>query len=117
MLRLHGLEHVFLCFVVHPVPLRHGKRATIRMALIKVMLAETKVFDCAFSDIPRTAMYEYEIHISQAEGSPSLICAEVQLCDQAAIKSARKMAQGRPFEVWRGSDCIFELQSQSRITP
>jgi hypothetical protein len=52
------------------------------------------------------SMHEYEIRILQAGDSPSLITAEIHLSDTAAIRSARKMARGRPFEVWRGVECI-----------
>jgi hypothetical protein len=51
-------------------------------------------------------MHEYEIRILHDDGTPALICEEVQLNDQAAIRSASRMALGRPFEVWRGLDCI-----------
>ena len=47
-------------------------------------------------------MHEYEIHVLHTEGCPALITSEIQLCDAAAMRSARKMAEGRPFEVWRG---------------
>jgi len=52
------------------------------------------------------SMPEYEILILRDEGSPSTITAETQLSDKAAIKSARRMARGRQFEVWRGPECI-----------
>ena len=54
-------------------------------------------------------MHEYEIRVFQAKGAPAIITSEVQLSDQAALRSARKMADGRPFEVWRGLECITGL--------
>ena len=51
-------------------------------------------------------MHEYEVRIFQV-GSPVIISAEIQLNDNAAIRSARKHAKGRKFEVWRGLTCIF----------
>jgi hypothetical protein len=51
-------------------------------------------------------MDHYEIRILQDTGSTAIITAEVQLSDVAAIRSARKTARGRLFEVWRGSECI-----------
>lgn len=51
-------------------------------------------------------MPEYEIHILDDEKSPSIITAEVELSDRAAIQSARRLARGRQFEVWRGLECI-----------
>ena len=58
-------------------------------------------------------MHEYEIRILQRSGSP-IITAEIQLSDTAAIRSARKMAQGRQFEVWKGPECIFGLAMVSK---
>ncbi|HEX2613629.1 MAG TPA: hypothetical protein VHO02_08550 [Fibrobacteria bacterium] len=51
-------------------------------------------------------MHEYEIRILNSDGSVALICEEIQLHDNAAIRSASRMALGRPFEVWRGIECI-----------
>jgi hypothetical protein len=51
-------------------------------------------------------MYAYEIRIIRTSGSPSIILAETQLTDVAAIRSARKIARGKPFEVWRDLECI-----------
>lgn len=52
-------------------------------------------------------MHEYEIRICNATGQVAIIAAEVQISDHAAVRSARKLAQGRKFEVWRGMDCIY----------
>lgn len=52
-------------------------------------------------------MHEYEVRICNADGQTTIIAAEVQLNDHAAVRSARKLAQGRKFEVWRGLDCIY----------
>ena len=54
-------------------------------------------------------MHEYEIRIFQSPGSSVIVTAEVQLADLAAIRSARRLANGRPFEVWRGPECISGL--------
>ena len=51
-------------------------------------------------------MQEYEIRILQEDGFPTLIMAQTQLSDEAAIRSARKMSHGRQFEVWRDMECI-----------
>jgi len=50
-------------------------------------------------------MHEYEIRVLSSEHA-ALIVEEIHLNDQAAIRSARKFAGDRPFEVWRGVDCI-----------
>lgn len=52
------------------------------------------------------AMPEYEIHVLDDERSRSIIRAEIEPSDKEAIKSARKLARGRQFEVWRGLECI-----------
>jgi hypothetical protein len=52
-------------------------------------------------------MHAYEIRIFNANGRAGIIGAEVQISDHAAVRSARKLAQGRKFEVWRGMDCIY----------
>ena len=52
-------------------------------------------------------MGEYEIRILKEDGTVALIVAEIQLADSAAIRSGKKVANGRNFEVWRGSDCIY----------
>ncbi len=61
-------------------------------------------------------MGEYEIHILQSEGSPSIITAEIHFSDESAIRSARKMAHGRQFEVWRGLECITGLATMPQPT-
>jgi hypothetical protein len=54
-------------------------------------------------------MQEYEIHILQDEKYPSVLTARLEDSDRAAIQSARRMALGRQFEVWRGTECITGL--------
>ena len=48
-------------------------------------------------------MRSYEFRIFQANGTPPIISMEVHLTDNAAMRSATKVAMGRSFEVWRGS--------------
>jgi hypothetical protein len=50
-------------------------------------------------------MHEYEIRLLSF-GQASIIVEEVHLNHAAAIRAARKMSHGRPFEVWRGLECI-----------
>jgi hypothetical protein len=59
-------------------------------------------------------MLQYEIRILKVPGSPSIIMLGTHLNDFAAVRSARKMALGRPFEVWRDLDCITGLARLSR---
>ena len=51
-------------------------------------------------------MHEYEIRVLSTEHT-ILAMEEIQLSDHAAIRSARKIADDRPFEVWCGLDCIY----------
>lgn len=52
-------------------------------------------------------MNDYEIRIFKADGTPSLIAVESHMVDQAAIRSARMMADKNPYEVWRDVECIW----------
>jgi hypothetical protein len=57
-------------------------------------------------------MHEYEIRILRADRSTATIIEVVHLNDHAAIRAAKKMAEARPFEVWRDLDCIYgKMQS------
>ena len=50
---------------------------------------------------------EYEIRILDQNGEATVVLVEYQLTQNAAIRSARKEAQGKPFEVWRGDIRIY----------
>jgi hypothetical protein len=52
-------------------------------------------------------MGEYEIRILRTDGRAAIITYEIQLNDNAAIRSALKIANGRKVEIWRGMDCIY----------
>jgi len=54
-------------------------------------------------------MREYEIRVLKSARLPGIITTEIHLSDQAAIRSARKIAIGRQFEVWCGLECITGL--------
>jgi hypothetical protein len=43
-------------------------------------------------------MYAYEIYILQSKGYPSIITAEIQLSDEAAFRSARKLPRADPLK-------------------
>jgi hypothetical protein len=51
-------------------------------------------------------MREYEIRVLSS-GHTTMITEQTHLSDHAAVRSARKFACDRPFEVWRGADCIY----------
>ena len=37
-----------------------------------------------------------------------MVIAEIYLSDHAAIRAGQKFAAGRAFEVWRGTECIYD---------
>jgi len=51
-------------------------------------------------------LYEYEISIwSDCQARPVL--KVIHLNDYAAVRAGRKYADGKPFEVWRGPQCVY----------
>jgi hypothetical protein len=52
-------------------------------------------------------MHEYEIRILRADKTTAIVMEVVHLNDNAAIRTAKNIAEARPFEVWRGLDCIY----------
>lgn len=52
-------------------------------------------------------MHEYEIHILRADRTTAMVMETMQLNDNAAVRAGKKIAEARPFEVWRGLDCIY----------
>ena len=61
-------------------------------------------------------MQRYEIRVLGIDGRTALITAETHWNDAAAICSAKRLAQGRKVEVWRGMDCIFGLDPCQVLT-
>src|SRR5258708_29314622 len=55
-----------------------------------------------------TSMREYEIRILRADRNTDTVIEVMHLNDHAAIRAAMKLAEARPFEVWRGLDCIYD---------
>jgi hypothetical protein len=49
-------------------------------------------------------MREYEIRVL---GRSQTVIEVIHLNDHAAIRAAKKLAGDKPFEVWRGLDCIY----------
>jgi hypothetical protein len=52
-------------------------------------------------------MQGYEIRILRADRTTDAVIEVMHLDDNAAIRAAKKMAEARPFEVWRDLDCIY----------
>ncbi|HYS47115.1 MAG TPA: hypothetical protein VEM35_11785 [Rhizomicrobium sp.] len=59
-------------------------------------------------------MHDYEIRILQFKDSATIITAEIHLTDASALRSARKLAEGRKFEVWRGSERLYPEAAAER---
>ena len=51
-------------------------------------------------------MHEYQIRVLSS-GHPIDIIEAMHLSDDVAMRSAKNLAGDRPFEVWRGLDCIY----------
>lgn len=62
-------------------------------------------------------MQVYEIRFLRADHSPATIMEVMHLNDNAAIRAAKKMAEAKPFEVWRGLDCIYGRHPTERPLP
>jgi hypothetical protein len=52
-------------------------------------------------------MHDYEIRILNSKFASSALVEMMQASDEAAIRSAERMANGRAVEVWRGLDCVY----------
>jgi len=55
-------------------------------------------------------MDSYEIRILSDRQT---IIESLYLNDHAAVRAAQKFAAGKPFEVWRGLDCIYDAASRT----
>lgn len=53
-------------------------------------------------------MREYEVRILRSDLTSAMLIELMHLNDHAAVRAAKKMAEGRPFEVWCGLDCIYD---------
>jgi len=60
-------------------------------------------------------MQEYEIRIQNRQDAPAIVTVASQMSDRDAIHSARKIALGRQFEVWRGGECITGLMKLASL--
>ena len=61
-------------------------------------------------------MREYEIRILNEDFSTRAVIKRAHLDAHSAIRSAHKLAAGRRFEVWCGSNCIFGTAQSARVT-
>ena len=58
-------------------------------------------------------MHEYELRILNANRTTDLVIEVAHINDNAAIRQGRKIAEGRPFEVWRGLDCVYGTHKEA----
>lgn len=52
-------------------------------------------------------MHAYEIRVL-SQGHTQMVVTEIYLSDYAAVRAGQKFAAGRAFEVWRGSECVYD---------
>ena len=52
-------------------------------------------------------MKDYEIRVLNDDGKTSLIYFARHQDDCAAFQAAKEIADGQPFDLWRGMDCVF----------
>lgn len=63
-------------------------------------------------------MHEYEIRFLRGDRSTATILEVFHISDNAAIRQAKKLAEARPFEVWRGLDCVYGAPArESSLVP
>jgi hypothetical protein len=52
-------------------------------------------------------MHQYEIRILHADKTTDIVIEGAHLSDLAAVRAAKRIAEERPFEVWRDLDCVY----------
>jgi hypothetical protein len=60
------------------------------------------------------ALNFYEFRILTAAGNISVATQEAHTTDHQAVLSARKLARGEAFEVWRGIICVHQVPASRR---
>lgn len=61
-------------------------------------------------------MPEYEILILDKNANPAAFIETQQSDDANAIRSAARIANGRPFEVWRDITCVHRVRSDQNVS-
>lgn len=62
-------------------------------------------------------MPEYEVLILGPDAKPTSFVETQQVDDDDAIRSAKLMAKGRPFEVWRDTVCVHRVRPEELVRP
>ena len=52
-------------------------------------------------------MQVYEIRVLNADRSTAIVIEMLHFGDGAAVRAGKKIAEARPFEVWRDVECIY----------
>ena len=52
-------------------------------------------------------MQVYEIRLLHADRSTALVIEMLHFSDNAAVRAGKKIAEARPFEVWRDLECLY----------
>ncbi len=60
-------------------------------------------------------MHDYEIRILNSKRGSLAYIEILEPSDDAAIRSAERMAEGKPVEVWRDIDCIYRSDIQTNV--
>jgi hypothetical protein len=58
-------------------------------------------------------MAQYQIRILAFQDEPGAVMATFQPSDGEAIREAKKIADGRPVELWRGAVLVYPLASEA----
>jgi hypothetical protein len=66
--------------------------------------------------MPEDSIYEYKLRILNEDFVTCVVIEQAHLDAHSAIRSARKLAAGHPFEVWCGPDCIFGTPRSVPVT-
>ena len=63
-------------------------------------------------------MNVYEVRIlGETSGKGGIVLQAQYLSDVAAVRAAKKLADGRPFEVWRGIQCVYAATPAMYLNP
>jgi hypothetical protein len=61
-------------------------------------------------------MHDYEIRVLNYNRRSLAYIEVLEPSDSAAIRSAERMASGRPVEVWRDIECIYRSSGQTNAS-
>jgi hypothetical protein len=64
-------------------------------------------------NMSQPALEIYEFRILNSAGTIISATQEVHITDNQAVRSARHVAAGRPFEVWAGIKCLYPVAPTS----